>query len=465
MDAVILGAGNVGFNLAKQLIRESKNVLLIEKDAKRAEHASQLLDCMVINEVGNNLSTLKKAGIETASYFIAVTNNDEVNIIACAMVANNYSVPCKIARVRNIDYSGTDGMQKQFLGIDYVVNADIEVARSITSAVERGAVSDIMFFKKTDLQMRSITIDTDSPLNNRTVEEIRHMVQGHFLVAGILRRNDYIIPSGIFRVYENDKLYLIAGEVEFKQIFPHLGKEKKTLNKITLVGGSRIGQYVTESLLQDHQRRFPFFSRFFRPMKSATRWVNIIESDYSNCKILSDRFAEAMVIHADISDENFSEEEYFVDADLVIVTADNQELNIVNAVYAKSLGAKRTIALVNKSHYVNIGTSLGIDVVISPIHSMVNTILKYINESSSWAVHNITGGNVDVIEISVEEHSKVVDKKIKELRLPSNSLIISLTRNGENIIPSGNTTIEPGDSVIVIARIESLPKTVEVFGV
>ncbi len=461
MLAIILGAGNVGFNLAKQLIGESMDVVLIEKDPKRAEHASRLLDCIVINEVGNKLDTLEKAGIASAGYFIGITDNDEVNMIACAMVANNYNVPCKIARVRNLDYTGTAGMQQQFLGIDYVVNADVEVARSITSAVDRGAVSDIVFFKKTDLQMRSITVDADSSVNNRSVEEIRHMVQEHFLVAGVIRQNEYIIPSGTFRIHENDKLYLIAGETEFKQIFPHLGKEKRALNKITVVGGSRIGQFVIESLLSDQQKRFPVLSRIFRSMRSAARQINIIERDYENCQILSERFEKAMVIHSDISDENFSEEEHFVNADLVIATTENQELNIVNAVYAKTLGTKRTIALVNRSHYVNIATSLGIDVVISPVSSMVNTILRYINESSTRSVQNITGGDIDVVEITVEEHSKIAGRKINELKLPVNSLIVSLTRDGENIIPSGNITIMQGDSVIVIARKESLPKTVE----
>jgi len=191
--------------------------------------------------------------------------------------------------------------------------------------------------------------------------------------------------------------------------------------------------------------------------------VNIIERDYDTCELLSEKFEKAMVIHSDISDENFSEEEHFVNADLVIATTENQELNIVNAVYAKTLGARRTIALVNRSHYVNIATSLGIDVVISPVSSMVNTILRYINESSARNVQNITGGDIDVVEINVEEHSKIVGKKIYELKLPAHSLIVSLTRDGENIIPSGNMTITAGDSVIAIARKESLPKTVEVL--
>ena len=461
MLAVILGAGNVGFNLAKQLIGESMDVALIEKDPKRAERASRLLDCIVINEVGTKLSTLIEAGIENASYFIGITDSDEINMIACAMVANNFNVPCKIARVRNADYTGTSGMQQQFLGIDYVVNADIEVARSITSAVERGAVSDIVFFKNTDLQMRSITVDADSVVNNKSLEQIRRLMREHFLVAGVIRQNEYIIPSGTFKILENDKLYLVAGETEFSRIFPHLGKDTVALNKITLVGGNRIGQYVTESLLADQKRRFPVLSRIFRSMKSPSRQVNIIERDYENCRILSEMFENAMVIHADISDENFSEEEYFADADLVIATTDNQELNIVNAVYAKTLGVERTIALVNRSHYVNIATSLGIDVVISPVSSMVNTILKYINESGTRTVHNITGGDIDVLEITVDHESKIAEKKINELKLPAGSLIVSLTRNGENIIPSGNITIREGDSMIVIAQKESLPKTVE----
>ncbi|MBT3273480.1 MAG: Trk system potassium transporter TrkA, partial [Spirochaetales bacterium] len=191
---------------------------------------------------------------------------------------------------------------------------------------------------------------------------------------------------------------------------------------------------------------------------------NIMESDYELCKVLSDRFPEAMVIHADMSDEYFSEEEHFQDSDLVVATTDNQELNIVNAVFAKSLGATRTIALVNKSHYVNIASNLGIDVVISPVQSMVNTILKYVNDSSSRSVYNITGGNVDLIELSVEESSTVAGTQIKDLKLPANSLIVSLTRDGQNIVPLGDIGIEAGDLVIVIARKESLPKIVEVFG-
>lgn len=464
MHVVILGAGSVGFQLAKQLIEEHKNVVLIEKDPEKAKYAATLLDCMVINEVGTNLDTLRKGGIQKADYFISVTDSDEMNMIACGMVSGESKVPYKIARVRNIDYTGASMLEEPFMGIDYIVNPEIEVARAIADVVERGAVSDIMFFEKTGLQMRSITVNAGSPFNNKSIEEIKKVIRISFLVAAILRNNGYIIPSGDIRIMENDKLYLIATESDFEGIFAQIGKNRMSLNKIVIVGGSRIGQYVVEDLLQRQKRRFPFFSRLMRSFKPiGKRKITIIDSNYENCKFLADRFPEALIIHADLSDEKFSEEEQFSDADLVIATTDNQELNIVNAIYAKTLGTRRTIALVNKSNYLHIASNLGIDVTISPIDSMVNTILKHISKGNIQSVHSISGGKIEVIELTVAESSKMAGKKIRDTRLALSSLIISVTRNGKDIIPTGEIMIQQGDHLIIIARKDAVPKLEEIF--
>ena len=183
MTTVILGAGSIGFRLAQQLIEEDQDVVLIEKDPQRAESASDLLDCLVINEVGNSAETLRQAGIAKADYFVAVTDSDEINMIACGIVASDFEQIKKIARVRNIDYWGTNVISSAVLGIDYVVSPEIEVAKSVVNAVERGAVSDVMFFEKTGLQMRSITIANDSPFIGYTIEAIRKSMQAQFLVA------------------------------------------------------------------------------------------------------------------------------------------------------------------------------------------------------------------------------------------------------------------------------------------
>lgn len=172
MNVMILGAGVVGFQLAEQLVNEGKNVVVIEKDPERAKYVSSHLDCQVINDNGTYLSTFKKAGAEDADSFISVANIDEVNMIACGIVSSEFNTPLKIARVRNADYSRARIFEKGFLGIDYVVNPEVETARHIANTVALGADSDVMFFENTEIQMRNLVIDHSS--FSRTVHSNRY---------------------------------------------------------------------------------------------------------------------------------------------------------------------------------------------------------------------------------------------------------------------------------------------------
>ncbi len=236
------------------------------------------------------------------------------------------------------------------------------------------------------------------------------------------------------------------------------------MNKIVLIGGDRISVYVAEHFLENKKMDMSIFGRILRYLKPVKkRRINIIDSDYDNCKLLSNRFPGAMIFNSDISDEGFSEEEELSGADLVIAITGNQEFNIVNAVYAKSVGARRTMVLVNKSNYVHIASNLGIDVAVSRIESMVNSILKYIRKSNIRSVYSISSGKVEVLELSVEKTSRTIGKKIKELKLPKQTLIMSVNRGNNNIIPDGELALENGDYIIVIARKESIARIEEIF--
>lgn len=465
VNIVILGAGRVGYQLAKQLIEENRDVAIIEKDPDRAKAVSEALDCLVVNDI-NRPAALKQADIEKAAYFVAVTDSDEVNLITCGIVANEFNVPCKIARVRNIDFeSAEESSQHSFLGIDYVVNPEAELTRAITAAIERGAVSDIMLFEESDMQMRSTRVERDSVLVNRTIQELRSFINGEFLVVVVLRGADYIIPTAQTVIKENDKLYLLATEPDFTNIFSQIGKVFSPMERIVVMGGGRMGQYVVDYLLKDHKDPHSAFGRLFRRLVpvGGKKNITIIDSDSKVCQTLADRYPKAMVINSDISDERFEEDVYLTKADLVVTTTDNQELNIVNAVYAKTLGTRRTVALVNRSNFVHVASHLGVDVAISPVDSMVGTILKHIRRSNVRQVHNITGSSIDIIELSVVENSGVVGTKIKDIRLPADSLIISVTRDGQNIIPSAELTIRSNDHLITITHKESIPKLEEIF--
>jgi len=463
MKVVIVGAGSVGFQIAKQLIDEKKDVILIEKNPKVARHASNYLDCMVINEEGNNLEVLKKAGIEGADFFIAVTESDEVNMISCGLVANRFKVPNKIARVKNIDYSNVQNSGPPFLGIEHIVNPEIEAAKEIIRSIEHGALSDVLFFEKSSFQMRNINISSNSPFKDKTLKELREITGVDFLVCFILRENDYIIPSGETKVQEEDNLYILATEENLEKLFIQAGKFRGKLNRIVIVGGGRIGSYVAHNLLELQKWNMRFLQKITRSF--AQKWkqnVVIIERDIERCKELAERFPDAIILNEDVSEEGVYEEGQLHGYDLIVAATGDQELNIITAVYAKTLGIKRSIAVVNKISYLNMAPKLGIDVAISQNASMVNTILKLIRRGNIRNIYSFADGKVEVIELLVE-NSEISGKKIKEFRLPPQTLIVSLTRDHENILPDGERVINNGDYIVVIAQKESIPRLEKIF--
>ncbi len=459
MKIVILGAGEVGFQIAKQLIAENKDVVLIEKDAIKAKYASQYLDCMVINDEGNSPDVLKKAGIAKADFFISVADSDEINMISCGLVSSEFNVPYKIARVRNIDYFKTNLIEKALLGIDFIVNPEIEAAKKIINTVEHGAISDIMLFEKGHVQMRNYIVDSSSFLINMPISKVKNVLRQNFLIAGINREKQFIIPRGEAILQENDHLYLVSTEEVLEKIFTQIGKPKKEINKVVIVGGGKIGTYVANYFSGKTKKHAKIFNLFLANfINKSKKNIKIIEKDYEKCKILSEQFPDILVLNADISDESIYEEEQLSDFDLIITTTENQELNILAAIYAKTLGIKRAISLVNKNKYINIATELGIDAIVSPKNSIVNPILKFIRKGNIKSIHSLADGEIEVIELCVEKKSHIAEKKIKDISFPKNSLIIAVTREDETIIPSGDLHILPDDHIIIIAKKDAITK-------
>ncbi len=439
MRVVILGAGVVGVQVASQLISEGKDVVIIEKDPERAKYVTGKLDCIVVNEEGTGISALKRSGIAEASIFISVTNSDEVNMIACGVVASEFSVPVKIARVRNLDYSRAKIMEKSFLGIDFIVNSEVETARQIANTIALGADSDVMLFENTGLQMRNVIVNMASYFANKSVKDIRHGIREPFLIAGIMRDNEFVIPTGDTVVREHDNIYLLATQKDFTKIFIQAGKKQETIDRIVIVGGGRIGELACQYLIR------------------TGRDITIIESNYERCKVLSDRFPEALVLNADISDENIFEEEALGKRDLMVTVTDNQELNMLASLYAKTMGVRRSIALVTTTSYLAIASRLDIDVTISPKISTVDAIMKFIRKGNIKSLHSIFGGKAEVIEFLANEKSRLIGKRIRDLEFPEHSIILSVVRSNTNILPHGNLAIEPGDLVIMIGAKESIP--------
>ena len=448
MKTVIVGAGSVGFQLAKQLVDGKKDVVVIEDNAERAAEVSNLLDCLVITGNGTSVKELKTAGLDNADSFVAVTNSDEKNMIACSIVATEFSVPIKIARVRSINYDAIKIAQHRFLGIDFVVNPDMEAARAIVRSVTSGAVSDIMAFERSKVQIRSVVVEHDGPLRGRLLYELNMLFHVSFLIAVIVREGEHFIPVGSTELRIGDILYFVATERDFEKIFAVIGKKKQVLRQIVIVGGGRIAEYVVTSFLDRFNKNI--FHQFAHYLMGSYQ-IKIIDRDKKRCEALAEQFSDVLVLHADVSNDGVFDDEDMQQADVIISATENQELNIVTALYAKNKGIKRTVALVNRGTYLPIAAQLGIDVPVGLKTTVVNTILRLVRRDGAHSLHSISDGKVEAVEFTIAKNSKAVGKSIQSLALPRDVLVVAIERNNYSIVPSGGSVLYHNDHLVIIA--------------
>ncbi|MCX4360328.1 conserved hypothetical protein [Mucispirillum schaedleri ASF457] len=446
MNIVIVGAGEVGTHIASQLVAEQKDVVIIEKDPECAAKASNMLDCLVITGEGSNVDILKQAGAENADIFIAATSVDEVNMISCFVAGSAFNTPVKIARVRNVDYMRGGLLKNSSIGIDYLVNPEIEAAFDIVQTVLHGASSGIFAFQGTNAQLRDFLVKDDSIFNGVLVKDIRSIIDQNFIIAGVLRNEMLHIPKGDFQILTGDHIYIVALGKSFNKILTRAGMTVDKLKRIVLVGGGLIGKHIAGMLIEDGKD------------------VRIIEKDYERCKELSALYPEATVINGNISDQDVFEEENIAYTDAIITTTQSEELNILAGVYAKSKGVKRAVALIDKLNYTTLATNLGIDSCISAKLSSVDAILKFIRKGNIKNVYTIFEGQAEAIEFIVGSSNKnIIGKKIMDLKFPSGCLIIAVQRHRKTIIPTGSLVIEEGDSIITFAAHDEISRLEELF--
>jgi len=468
MNVIILGAGLVGWQLARQLVYEGKEVTLIEKNPEEARRAADRLDCRVVTGEGNSVPVLRRAGIENADFFVSVTESDEINMIACSLVAAEYSEPVTVARVRNVAYSASRMVRQRLYGIDHVINPEIEAARAVIRSLERGAVGTVNPFAGSGLSMTSITIDGGCPLIDRSVRSIRSSTGGEFLLPLLIRDGQSVIPTGDTMVKKGDMLYVIAGPEGTDSLIAAAGLRRRELRRIAIAGGGRIGRYVADYLLGrsddgDDDGSTGAWSRIFERFRRRppNRSVHFIERSYTVGRQLAADYPGALVTNADISDEEVSEAGLLEGYDLMVSATGNQELNLVSALHAKNHGVGRTIALVRKASYVTMAREMGVDVTVSVTDTMVNSILRILRKGNVRSIHAITGSEFEIIDFLLESDSALVGRAIRDLKLPKNSLILMVNRGEDFLLPDGDLVIDDGDRVVVITPREAVKKLEE----
>jgi trk system potassium uptake protein TrkA len=483
MRIVIVGAGMVGTQLAKHLIQEKHDVSIIESNEERARHASNRIDCLVIHDEGNSIKALEDAGIARADALVCVTDSDEVNMIICGLAASRYGRLAgrellKIARVRNDDYMHLSRSgDKQVLGIDHFIHPNMEAARSIIKAIEHGAMGDIISFSNTSYELGSIDVAAGSAFDGLALKDYRGLVSAESLVTLIERDDEVLLPSGATILAKGDRLHILARGNELPGIFAFAGDTEKPIRKIGIVGGGRIGALLAEGLFDkdglpddaDYIERRPEKRNFLFPLlrnliPHSGRRIVIIEQDYRLCKDLAARFPEALILNEDISDESFVNEEQLDDLDLLVTTTNNQELNIITAVYLKSRGIERTIAMVTGSGYAAMARQLGVDVVVPMKTVVVDSILSCLMGSGVKEVHRIGDGSVDIIEVEIARDAPAADLPISEFRLSAGGLLMLVNRGGASFIPKGDYVFSEGDHIVLIAKSGSQAEIEKYFG-
>lgn len=467
MSVIILGAGRVGWQLARQLIIEGKEVTIIEKSSEEGLRIADRLDCRVVIGEGNSLPILRRAGIEDADYFVSVTESDEINMIACSLVAAEYSEPVTVARVRNVAYSSTRMIRQRLYGIAHIINPEIEAAHAIIRSLERGAVGNVSNFSDSGLTLSSVFIIPGCPLIGKSIREIRMNLSGDFLVPLITRDGKSSIPYGDTEILVNDMLYVIAKPEDTDELILASGLRKSELRQIAIVGGGRIACYVADYLLgKDDEEAIGnggtwkrILGRFRR--KSPTRNVHFIERDYAVGRRLADRYPSALVTNTDISDEEISETGLLEGCDLLVSATGNQELNLISALHAKNHGVTRTIALVRTTSYVGMARELGVDVTVSVSDAMVDSILRILRKGNIRSVHTIAGSDFEITDFLLDKDSPLVGKTIRNCGLPRNSLVLTVNRGSEYQLPDGNLRLNDGERIIVITPREEVNKLEE----
>ncbi len=468
MKFIIIGAGLTGFQLAKRLSAGGSDVVLIDNNADSARRAESHLDCMVIQARGNDLGVLESAGLSEADALIALTSSDEVNMIACSLADFAYPSVLKIARVRNEEYYPSKKAKEAWkgarpvYGIDFMVYPDSETAAVICNAVFQGAVNDVLQFKESDFLLVSVTISKGSQLDGVQVQDVRRSSENSFILCCVENEEEAFIPSGETILKEGERVGILAERKNLIEIFRMAGFDPIPIRKVAVIGAGRIATQIAERLLGKKKEKS--FGKHFMPFRPPSVSVSIIDKNKDLAREASERFPEAHVFNADITDESFITEENLSDLDLVISATHNHELNMVTSAYFKALGVQKTVSLVKSAAMASIARSIGSDVAVPVQETVVDCILGHLLGKAVKSVHTFAEGGLEIVEAEIPRCAPACGKALKDIARHGAFLVL-LVRKKENAeIPTGETIIEEGNRVVFIVREDKAGEILELFG-
>lgn len=514
MRIIIVGAGFTGCALARSLIAAGESVTLVDSDEKVIARAAASLDCATLCAPGNSLNTLQEAGIASADALVAVTASDEINILTCSLADLAYPAVTKIGRVRGSAYylegenpktnknvqqdeppkqteSPKHDENRRF-GVDWMISPDEEVAEAIVQAVEHGATGDVTAFNNSPFVLTRTQIAENSALCRKKLSDARTLAPFPFLIAFVESESDtpdalITLPSGNSIIPPDCTLGVVIRKEDTPAFLELCGTKPKTLRNIAIVGAGHIGTIIADQLLMASESSLAdsvpaqsvskkwttaiktlasLISRKSANFSRPPRRIVIIDSNSSLCEAASSKFdKKAKVFCADATDENFLSEEGITSFDLAICCTHNHEMNMVLAAFLENLGVGQSVALVESAAFASIARKLGVDVAVPLRDTVVDSIMGHLRGKNVLDVHTVAGGDMQIIECIVN-NSAVIGKSLKDISLPGVFLVLLIKPQGAPsfTLPSGNTALNAGDSLIIIVRASRSIEIVQSLG-
>ena len=476
MTIFIIGAGFTGMQLAKMLVLERNKVVLIHNDAEKVRNASDALDCTVLEADGNSIDVLEQSGIASADAFVALTGDDEVNMIACQLVDSAYPDVLKIARVRNYSYysavesasrrrktSGSDTVLAMY-GMDAMVNPDVEAASAIHRAVEYGAVGNVIDLKN-GFMLTTLGVGGDSILAGRRMRELPDLEGWNYLVAFSETESGALIPNGDTMINVGDTLGVVSRTSDLAKIAQFAQTTHETFRRIVVFGADRVGSMLIPLLAE--KRRDTLWQTIFGGMlPKGRREVIVVDRNAARCHEIAEHHPNVRVLCGDITDEALMSEENLYSCDLIIAASGNYELNLVTAAYMKSKGANKAIALTASTAYGAVARKLGIDVAVPMRGTVVDSILSHLRGSNVSAIHSVCNRCFEIVEGDISNRSRFIGRKLRELGGLSDEFLLLLAKNaeGDTAIPNGDTMLDAGSHVVMIVKSGDMKLLAQICG-
>jgi trk system potassium uptake protein TrkA len=458
MNIIICGAGRVGFTIAKQLSDQGHSITVIDPSSEDIQKIDDALDVKAIVGKGSYPSILEKANAQEADMIIAVTRNDEINMVICQIAFSIFKIPKKIARIRSQDYLNpkfTTVYNKENLPIDVIISPEIEIAKSIQRKLEAPGALDSVPFAENKIRLLEILINENCSLINIKLSDLTKKYPNlKANVIGVIREDKFFIPKKTDEIRTNDKIYVIINSIQMSETLEAFGHTERVSKKILIVGGGNIGFNLAKNIEE---------------YLDAAR-VKIIEKNKERAEFLASELNNTIVINGDALDEEVLAEANLEEAETVLALTNDDEDNLMVSVLVekfakdeKEIDDKRTMALINKPNYSLLQNSLKIDDLIDPRMNTVSSILKHIHKGTIETAYTIMNGEYEVIEAEIIETSELINKELKNSNLPEEIRIGAILRDDKVIIPRSDFVFQKEDKVVFLAKKDSILVVENIF--